>query len=174
MKGATLHWANAVLFAEHPLQTSSQFTPFGSRVRIIGQPPLCADRFDDKPFTYDLLCQRGGLTLPKSWTVDDPQVAPNISNGSTEFAQGQQSVQKTLDGVLSLIKQDDYSIVAKPVRGRDSHGLKICENAPELAEHVAHFFDESPRVLLEEYLTGEEGIITTVPPPQEPIPGFEI
>lgn len=162
-KGATHLWANTVLFAEHPLQTSSRLTPFESSVRVIGQPPLCADRFDDKSFTNDLLRQRGGLTLPKSWTVDDPTGPP----------QAQQSVQNTLDEVISLIKEDDYPIVAKPVRGRGSHGVKICENATELAEHVAHLFDESPRVLLEEYLTGEEGTVTIMPPSQAPIPGFE-
>lgn len=172
-KGATHLWANTVLFAEHPLQTSSQLAPFESSVRVIGQPPLCADRFDDKSFTNDLLRQRGGLTLPRSWTVDDPRVSQDISNGSTGLAQAQQSVQKTLDEVLSLIKENDYPIVAKPVRGRGSHGVKICENATELAEHVAHLFDESPRVLLEEYLTGEEGTITIMPPSQERILGFE-
>ncbi|KAJ5914825.1 D-alanine--D-alanine ligase [Penicillium tannophilum] len=172
-KGATHLWANTVLFAEHPLQTSSQLTPFESSIRVVGQAPLCADRFDDKSFTNDLLRQRGGLTLPRSWTVDDPRVSPGISNGSTGLAQAQQSVQKALDEVLSLIEEDDYPIVAKPVRGRGSHGVKICENATELAEHVAHLFDESPRVLLEEYLSGEEGTITIMPPSKEPIPGFE-
>ncbi|KAJ5671658.1 D-alanine--D-alanine ligase [Penicillium longicatenatum] len=172
-KGATHLWANTVLFAEHPLQTSPQLTPFESSVRVIGQPPLCADRFDDKSFTNELLRQHGELNLPRSWTVDDPRIATGISNGSTGHAQAQQSVQKTLNEVLSLIKEDDYPIVAKPVRGRGSHGVKICENALELAEHVAHLFNESPRVLLEEYLAGEEGTVTIMPPSQEPIPGFE-
>ncbi|KAJ6095619.1 hypothetical protein N7486_006365 [Penicillium sp. IBT 16267x] len=172
-KGATHLWANTVLFAEHPLQISSQLTAFESSVRVIGQPPLCADQFDDKSFTNDLLRQRGGLTLPESWTVDDPQVSLDTSNGSTELAQAQRSIQKSLDEVLSSIKEDDYPIVAKPVRGRGSHGVKICENATELAEHVAHLFEESPRVLLEEYLAGEEATITIMPPSQEPIPGFE-
>ncbi|KAJ5759174.1 hypothetical protein N7520_006330 [Penicillium odoratum] len=170
-RGATHLWANTVLFAEHPLQTSSLLTPLESSVRVIGQPPLCADRFDDKSFTNDLLRLRGGLTLPRSWTVDDPRVAPE--NDTRGLAQAQQQVQETLANVLSLIKDDDYPIVAKPIRGRGSHGVKICENAPELAEHVARLFDESPRVLLEEFLMGEEGTITIMPPSQQSTPGFE-
>ncbi|KAJ5923531.1 D-alanine--D-alanine ligase [Penicillium verhagenii] len=175
-RGATHLWANTVLFAEHPLQTSSKLTPFESSVRVIGQPPLCADKFDDKSFTNDLLRQRGGLTLPKSWTVDDPRVAPENGDEAPASVSGlaqaqQQQVQETLDEVLSLIQEGDYPIVAKPVRGRGSHGVKICRDALELGEHVARLFDESPRVLLEEYLTGEEGTITIMPPSQEN--GFE-
>jgi hypothetical protein len=73
-------------------------------------------------------------------------------------------LQKTLDETLSLIKDNDYPIVAKPVRGRGSHGVKICRNPADLREHIAYLFDESPRVLLEEYLKEEEGTITIMPP----------
>lgn len=156
-KGATHLWANTVLFAEHPLQTSSKLAPFESRIRVIGQPPLCADRFDDKSFVNDELRRYGGLTLPRSWTVDDPR--------STEDDAA--AVQRTLDSVLSSIKENDYPIVAKPVRGRGSHGVKICRNPPELADHVAQLFNESPCVLLEEYLSGEEGTITVMPPSKQ-------
>lgn len=162
-KGATHLWANTVLFAEHPLQTSSQLAPYES-IRVISQPPLCADQFDDKSFTNDLLRKHGGLELPNSWTVDDPR-----STESNQAAQKQ--LQETLDEVILSIK-DNYPIVAKPVRGRGSHGVKICYNATELREHVAYLFDESPRVLLEEYLTGEEGTVTILPP-GEPIPGLK-
>ncbi|KAJ5093535.1 glutathione synthetase ATP-binding domain-like protein [Penicillium angulare] len=162
-KGATHLWANTVLFAEHPLQTSLQLTPHES-IRVVGQPPLCADQFDDKSFTNDLLREQGGLTLPKSWTIDDPRPTDR-----SEVAQNQ--LQVTLDNVLISIN-DNYPIVAKPVRGRGSHGVKICRNSSELREHLIYLFDESPRVLVEEYLTGEEGTVTILPP-GEPIPGLK-
>jgi hypothetical protein len=123
-------------------------TLFESRIKVIGQPPLCADRFDDKSFVNDELRRYGGLTLPMSWTVDD------------------HDGQRNLDSVLASIKESDYPIVAKPVRGRGSHGVKICENATELTEHITQLFNESPRLLLEEYLNGEEGTITIMPPQQ--------
>ena len=74
---------------------------------------------------------------------------------------------------MASIQESDYPIVAKPVRGRGSHGVKICWNSAELAEHVAHSFGESPRVLLEEYLAGEEGTITIMPPSDRLAPGSE-
>lgn len=162
-KGATHLWANTVLFGAHPLQTSALLTPYEAEVRVIGQPPLCADQFDDKSFVNDCLRRHGGLTLPRSWTIDDPR----IEKGDHE------AVQKTLDTVLAFIKDSDYPIVAKPVRGRGSHGVKICRNSTELSEHAAHLFDESPRVLVEEYLNGEEGTITIMPPSHEGFPGQE-
>ncbi|KAJ5595250.1 uncharacterized protein N7459_001458 [Penicillium hispanicum] len=155
-RGATHLWANTVLYAEHPLQRSSRLTPYETRVKVIGQPPLCADRFDDKSFVNDALRRRGGLTLPRSWTIDDPKSVGD--DGGT--------AQDSLEHVLASITESDYPIVAKPVRGRGSHGVKICNGANELAEHVVRLFGESPRVLLEEYLTGEEGTITIMPPQQ--------
>ncbi|KAJ5716920.1 glutathione synthetase ATP-binding domain-like protein [Penicillium malachiteum] len=168
-RGATHLWANTVLFAEHPLQTSPLLKEYESWLRVVAQPPLCADQFDDKSFTNDLLRKRGGLSLPKSWTVDDPRSSDEVSGHAQN-----EKVQGTLTELLSSIQEDDYPIVAKPVRGRGSHGVKICHDAAELSEHVAMLFDESPRVLLEEYLTGEEGTITVLPPLRTSIPGFEV
>ena len=158
-RGATHLWANTVLFAEHPLQASAALDQFQD-VRVIGQPPLCADRFDDKSFTNDLLRKRGGLTLPRAWTVDDP------GSGS--------ALAETLEKVLGDVENGGgYPVVVKPVRGRGSHGVKICGDGEELASHVASLFVESPRVLLEQYLTGEEGTITIMPPSSETVPGVE-
>lgn len=162
-KGATHLWANTVLFGEHPLQKSELLTPYEAEIRVIGQPPLCADQFDDKSFVNDCLRRHGGLTLPRSWTIEDP----GAEMGDDEAAQ------KTLDTIQASIKESDYPIVAKPVRGRGSHGVKICRNSAELSKHIAHLFDESPRVLVEEYLNGDEGTITIMPPSQEGIPGQE-
>lgn len=111
----------------------------------------------------DELRRHGGLTLPKSWTINDPRSTKDDPT----------AVQQALNNVLATIQESDYPIVAKPVRGRGSHGVKICRNSTELSEHVAQLLDESPRVLLEEYLNGEEGTITIMPPSQQPAPGSE-
>ncbi|KAJ5899646.1 hypothetical protein N7495_004390, partial [Penicillium taxi] len=155
-KDATHLWANTVLFKDHPLQTSSLLTPYENSIKVVGQPPLCADIFDDKSFVNDKLCRYGGFTLPRSWTVNDLQSSEQSGTVPTQ----------TCDDILSSIREEDYPIVAKPVRGRGSHGVKICKNAADLADHIAFLFKESPRVLLEEYLAGEEGTITVMPPSQ--------
>ncbi|KAJ5083931.1 glutathione synthetase ATP-binding domain-like protein [Penicillium alfredii] len=161
-RGATHLWANTVLFSGHPLQTSAQFTPFESRVRVIAQPPACVDRWDDKSVLNDALRRHGGLTLPRSWVIDHPQLrSDDNASHSSPSSQG-------LDAVVASIPQTSYPIVAKPVRGRGSHGVKICQSAAEVTAHVTELLDESPRVLLEEYLSGEEGTITVMPPSNLP------
>ena len=157
-RGATHLWANTVLYATHPLQTSVLLTPYESQIKVIGQPPRCADQADDKAFVNDALRRHGGLVLPRSWTFDDP--ASKADHAAT-------ATKDTLDNILASITEAAYPVVAKPVRGRGSHGVKICKNATELAGHVQQLFSESPRVLVEEYLTGEEGTITIMPPQQQ-------
>ncbi|KAG0652972.1 hypothetical protein D0Z07_0270 [Hyphodiscus hymeniophilus] len=46
-RGATHLWANTNLFASHPLQ-SSRVAEFEDDVKVIGQPPLMVELFDDK------------------------------------------------------------------------------------------------------------------------------
>lgn len=55
-------------------------------------------------------------------------------------------------------------MVAKPVRGRRSHGVKLCKNESELRDHSARLLEESPSIMLEEYLSGEEATVTVMPP----------
>lgn len=153
-QGATHIWANTVLFAEHPLQTSTLLNDYASSLKVIGQPPICADRFDDKAFTNDELRRHEELTLPRSWSVNDPRSSKNDDK----------SLQKGLDNAIASIKECEYPVVAKPVRGRGSHGVEICQNASELHEHTGYLFNESPQVLIEQYLKGEEGTITIMPP----------
>lgn len=42
--------------------------------------------------------------------------------------------------------------------------MKVCHGPAELKEHIESLFDESPVVLLEEFLAGEEATITVMPP----------
>ncbi|KAL2863693.1 uncharacterized protein BJX67DRAFT_384391 [Aspergillus lucknowensis] len=130
---------------------------------VVGQLPLCVDRFDDKAFLNDSLRRYDGLMLPKAWTINGSPIGKNDQAASTE----------TLESTLATINESDYPIVAKPVRGRGSHAVKICHNAVELKDHASQLLLESPQVLLEEHLCGEEGTITIMPPSQQPIPGLK-
>ncbi|KAL4922606.1 hypothetical protein BDW62DRAFT_256 [Aspergillus aurantiobrunneus] len=139
-QGATHFWANTILFNSHPLQTSTQLTPLAADLHIVGQPPSLVENFDDKAYLNGKLGQRGGFTLPRSWLVDSGNVS-------------------------AVIQQiDRYPIVGKPVRGRGSHGVKVCRDQPELQLHTEALLAESPLVMLEEFLAGEEATITVMPP----------
>lgn len=57
-----------------------------------------------------------------------------------------------------------FPIVGKPPRGRGSYGVKVCHDLAALTLHLESLAKESPIVLLEEYLAGEEATITVMPP----------
>ncbi|KAL2847534.1 hypothetical protein BJY01DRAFT_164934 [Aspergillus pseudoustus] len=142
-KGATHFWANTILFSSHPLQTSNRLSPIAEDIYVVGQPPGLVENFDDKAYLNGKLKQMGTITLPKSWLVD--------GKNTTE--------------VLSQINR--YPIVGKPVRGRGSHGVKVCRDQHQLETHITTLLAESPLVLLEEFLAGEEATITVMPPTAE-------
>lgn len=139
-QGVTHFWANTILFSSHPLQTSDRLTPLAERVYVVGQPPSLVENFDDKAYLNGQLAQIGGFTLPRSWLV----TAGNV------------------DDVIRSI--DRYPVVGKPVRGRGSHGVKVCHDKAELQRHTESLLAESPLVMLEEFLAGEEATITVMPP----------
>lgn len=139
--GATHLWANTILFESHPLQQSSKLDPIASDIYVVGQPPRLVERFDDKLFLNDKLRELSGYTLPRSWSVSK-------SDNLEEFA-------------LSI---ERFPVVGKPVRGRGSHGVKVCLNPAQLKQHLETLLQESPLVLVEEYLAGTEATITVMPP----------
>lgn len=139
-QGATHLWANTTLFASHALQTSSQLTPLASNLHIVGQPPRLVEDFDDKCFLNNKLRELGGFTLPRAWMVHP-------------------------DNLPQIVKQiDRYPVVGKPVRGRGSHGVRVCHDAAQLQQHAESLLAESSLIMLEEFLTGEEATITVMPP----------
>ncbi|KAL4928060.1 uncharacterized protein BDV17DRAFT_292080 [Aspergillus undulatus] len=144
-QGATHFWANTILFNSHPLQTSTKLAPLASDLYVVSQPPALVENFDDKAYLNGKLAKLGGFTLPRSWLVN----AENIS------------------GVVQTI--DRYPIVGKPVRGRGSHGVKVCRDEATLQQHIETLLAESPLVMLEEFLAGEEATVTVMPPtPSKP------
>lgn len=140
-RGATHLWANTIVFASHPLQTSVSIGQHAEVVRVIGQSPLYVDRYDNKDWVNTLLRETGGFTMPRSWAV---------ARGSVPSA----------DSLRDL----PYPVVAKPIRGRGSHGVKVCRGPEELAAHAKSLADEDAAVMLEEFLQGEEGTVTVMPP----------
>lgn len=140
-RGATHLWANTILFASHPLQNSTSLSHKAQILRVVGQPPQLVEQYDDKNFVNDLLRADGSFTLPKSWLVhslEDP----------------------ILDGLR-------YPVVAKPIRGRGSHGVKLCHNEIQLEGHLSGLLVESTPVMLEEFLAGQEGTVTVMPPSED-------
>ncbi|CAG7934820.1 unnamed protein product [Penicillium olsonii] len=144
--GATHLWANTIVFESHPLQQSSKLESIASDIYVVGQPPRLVESFDDKLFLNDKLRELSGYTLPRSWSI-------STSDDLEEFAS---SIEK-------------FPVVGKPVRGRGSHGVKVCYNPSQLKQHLETLLQESPLVLVEEYLAGAEATITVMPPtPKRP------
>ncbi|KAF2182382.1 glutathione synthetase ATP-binding domain-like protein [Zopfia rhizophila CBS 207.26] len=141
-KGTTHLWANTILFAAHPLETSKALDAYEDSIYVVGQPPKLVEAYDDKALVYNIMKSHGNLTLPKSLTVEPS------------------------DDVYAVLQKEalQYPLIAKPVRGRGSHGVKLCSNEGELQEHVQSLFTESPKIIVEEYLSGEEATVTVMPP----------
>ncbi|KIV96328.1 hypothetical protein, variant [Exophiala mesophila] len=140
--GATVLWANTILFASHPLQTSSILNEHASRLRVVGQPPKLVEHFDDKNHVNELLRTKGRFTLPRCWIIESNDSPLNMKNLP-------------------------YPIVGKPIRGRGSHGVKVCRSEAELKNHISSLLKESPKIMLEQFLDGQEGTVTVMPPTQE-------
>ncbi|KAJ5084065.1 hypothetical protein NUU61_008644 [Penicillium alfredii] len=140
-QGATHLWANTIVFSSHPLQTATSLDRHASTLRVVGQPPSLVENFDDKLYLNDQLRTRSGFTMPQSWTVS------------------------ATDDVQSLARSIPwYPLVGKPIRGRGSHRVKVCQSPAELQDHVKGLLEELPLVMLEELLAGEEATITVMPP----------
>ena len=146
-QGATHLWANTILFAAHPLQTSKGLEEHLDRVQVVGQGPLVVEKYDDKRYVNNLLRRLGGFTMPRAWDI--------CASEDTK----------------EIIDSLPYPIVAKPVRGRGSQGVRVCHSPGELATHVDALLAASSMIMLEQFLQGEE-ITITVMPPTEPGGGY--
>ena len=143
-KGATHLWANTILFASHPLQQSQRVRQYQDEINIIGQPPCMVELYDDKQYVNDSLRKLETVTMPNAALLhqsDLDRLESHLTNAGLSFP-----------------------IVGKPVRGRGSHGVKVCQHLDQLRAHAATLFDESPTIILEQFLAGEEATITVMPP----------
>jgi hypothetical protein len=129
------------LFSSHPLQTSSKLDSYSPYIKDVGQPPKLVERFDDKEYVNDLLRRDLSFPMPKACTFETAE-------------------SRVLDSL-------PYPVVGKPIRGRGSHGVKLCMNQQELQAHLTAILAESPRVMVEQFLSGTEGTVTVMPPSRD-------
>lgn len=145
-QGATHLWANGTLFASHPLQTSRALDEHASRLRVVGQGPLLAEKYDDKSFVNDVLRRFGRFHLPEAMLV----------NGRHNLA--------------AVARKASYPVVVKPARGQRGQGVKVCHGPDELVAHAQFLLlagGPLSSIMIEAYLEGEE-ITVTVMPPKKP------
>lgn len=129
-RGAMHLWANTILFETHPLQMSSTLDAVGDRLRVVGQPPTFVERYDNKNLVNEMLRRQPGLLLPRVTTIT------------------------TIAALNRMLHSFSFPIVAKLVRGRGSHGVKLCKNEDELRTHCRDLLSESPNIILEQFLSG--------------------
>ncbi|KAH0165927.1 glutathione synthetase ATP-binding domain-like protein, partial [Aureobasidium melanogenum] len=145
-KGATHLFANTVVFASHPLQMSERVREYQDQVKVIGHPPCMVELHDDKHYVNNMLRKSGQFTLPRGWLFEDDGTNLDTRLNSLDLR---------------------FPIVGKPVRGRGSHGVKVCHDLADLHAHAQSLFKESPAIILEDFLAGEEATVTVMPPSEE-------
>ncbi|WWC87418.1 uncharacterized protein L201_002307 [Kwoniella dendrophila CBS 6074] len=141
-KGANVLWANTTLHSKHAIvELKDELTKKG--IRLIGQNPLTADKYDDKEWTNRWLSNQNGLEnyFPKSLLY-------RKGNGEE----------------VDELDKFPLPAMAKPIKGRGSHGVTKVSTSVEMKSAVDVLLKESEAVLLEEYLGGEEITITIMPP----------
>ncbi|MGW8204260.1 biotin carboxylase [Sphingomonas bisphenolicum] len=153
--GATILWANSVLFDGHPLEAVI------GRVRIVGQLPTLTQRYDDK-FATNRMLEAAGLPVARSFLMA-PAARPGV---------------RALADVEAALLQADLSfpLIVKPVRGRGSQGVtQVADLAALNAAAVALIANAKfgDTLIVEEYLDGDE-VTVTVMPPASPLPSGQL
>lgn len=86
----------------------------------------------------------GGFNVPRGWILSDgPDVMKTRQETNLPFPD-----------------------VAKLIRGRGSYGVKVCKSLDEFVDHARSLFFESPQIMVEEFLAGEEATVTVIAPTQ--------
>ncbi len=149
--GATVLWANTILFNGHPLESLCD-----PELRIIGQRPAAVHAFDDKWHTRHVLAALG-LPVAPALLVSLEEVT--ALSWETLSAHG-----VTLPSVI------------KPVRGRGSEGVAKVSSLAALKARAAALLQAvvtddggtwpkyGHRCMVESYLPGQEITITVMPP----------
>lgn len=146
-QGATLLWANTVLFVGHPLERVMNLCA------IVGQHPHAMQEADDK-FATNARLREHGLMVPASILV-----APAGRTGV--HALQSLTAQKLSDLGLAL------PLIVKPVRGRGSQGVTLVGTTSKLIDSASALiasglFGED--LIVEQFLGGTELTVTVLPP----------
>jgi D-alanine-D-alanine ligase-like ATP-grasp enzyme len=155
--GATTLWANTVLFRRHPLADTN------GAVRIVGQPLEAVERFDDKWHTNRVLAAHGA-PVPRGLLAGAPAAGEDVL-GADEL--GERALRA--HGLA-------FPVVVKPLRGRGSEAVTTVRTPQQLRACVTAVLSATvsvrgrrlpkygERVVVEEYLPGEELTLTVMPP----------
>ena len=106
----------------------------------MGQPPRLVEAYDDKALVCESSKNHGGFTVAKSTTLTASDNLPNMINAHDL----------------------EYPLVAKPVRGRGSYRVKVSKDEQTLKAHAQSLFKESPGIIVEQYLDGEEATVSVM------------
>ncbi|KAI4941047.1 hypothetical protein J4E86_010547 [Alternaria arbusti] len=88
-----------------------------------------------------MLRARGGFTLPEARDMIDEEDLADVLQSDLR-----------------------YPVVAKPVRGRGSYGVRVCRSEEELIDHCGDLLGEDASVIVEDFLAGQEVTVTVMPP----------
>lgn len=144
--GATLLWANTVLFSGHPLEGAMH------DCLVVGQLPAAMEAADDK-FATNAMLRAAGLPVAVSILA---------AHGGRPGVHALASLSPAALGDLGL----RFPLVVKPVRGRGSQGVSVAaDHAAFLLAATAlldsgRFGDE---LIVEEFLEGDELTVTVMP-----------
>lgn len=143
-QGATYLWAKTIVFGSHPLQTSTVLGKHPDSIKVVSQPPLLVELFNDRILVNNMLRRTGGFSVPWGCIFSD---GPGVSKTMQE---------------ANL----PSTVVAKPIRGWGSHTVKVCKYLDGFVDHARSLFSESSQIMVEEFLAGVEATVTAVPPTQ--------
>jgi hypothetical protein len=144
--GATVLWANTVLFEEHPLEAAL------AEFDIVGQLPAAMQAFDDKFETNQLLAETG-LPVARSFLLSGTAKKNVCALADVEQACAARSMA--------------FPMIVKPVRGRGSQGVTRVETIAELRDAAAALIEAATfgdMLMVEEFLAGDEMTVTIMPP----------
>ncbi|MFT4056544.1 MAG: biotin carboxylase [Novosphingobium sp.] len=136
--GATLLWANTVVFDGHPIEAASH------RAWVVSPDPRTMQEVDDKAATNARLAAEG-LPVAGSWVVDG--AASDIEAQLAAFT-----------GHLPL--------VVKPLRGRGSQGVSVARSLGEMIAGTRAIVEGGKfgtAIMIEQFLPGQEITITVMP-----------
>ena len=144
--GATVIWANTVLFRGHPIER------YLASHWIVGQRPDRQEAVDDKFATNALLRARG---LPVASAI---LAALQRAEGVCLLA--------TLSAEFLATRHLAFPLVVKPVRGRGGQGVTRVDDLDSLRTSInaliaSNLFGDC--VIVEQYLNGEELTVTVMP-----------
>jgi len=144
--GATLLWANTVLFAGHPLERVMD------KCWIVGQLPAAMQTADDK-FATNARLRAQGLPVAASLLA-----APVAREGVHALAS---LTQQTLaeNGL-------GFPLIVKPVRGRGSQGVTLVDNHAAFMQAADQLITSKlfgADLIVEQFLIGTEMTVTVMP-----------